>query len=74
MRSDQGMENIEVARSTLHRRGVGRRSHIAGSSIHNQRIERCGEILLNCVIHLYYGIFYDLEDSGFFDRRFILST
>ena len=67
VRSDQGMENIEVARAILHRRGVGRRSHIAGSSVHNQRIERLWRDTFNSVIHLYYGIFYDLEDSGFLD-------
>ncbi|KAK2189829.1 hypothetical protein NP493_96g12029 [Ridgeia piscesae] len=34
--SDKGGENVKVAQYMLQRRGTGRRSHIAGRSVHNQ--------------------------------------
>ena len=40
VRSDKDGENITVCRFMVAFRGTGRGSHIAGSSVHNQRIER----------------------------------
>ncbi len=40
VRSDQGLENVSVARYMIDKRGPERRSMIVGSSTHNQRIER----------------------------------
>lgn len=39
IRTDQGLENIEVARMMLKQRGTDRGSILVGSSVHNQRIK-----------------------------------
>ena len=36
VRSDKGGENVEVASAMISVRGTGRKSHITGSSVHNQ--------------------------------------
>lgn len=36
VRTDQGLENVDVARLMLEERGFGRGSILVGSSVHNQ--------------------------------------
>ena len=67
VRSDKGGENVDVARAMLSVRGTGRKSHITGSSVHNQRIERLWRDTFRCVGQLYYALFYNMEDSGLLD-------
>ena len=48
-------------------RGIGRKSHITGSSVHNKRIERLWRDTFRCVGQFYYALFYDMEDCGLLD-------
>ena len=64
VRSDQGRENVMVARHMLEYGGAERRSMITGASIHNQRIERLWRDMFRCATKLYYKLFYFLEYQG----------
>ena len=64
VRSDKGGENVEVAKAMINVRGAGRKSHLTGSSVHNQHIERLWKDTFRCVGQLYYALFYEMEDNN----------
>ena len=67
VRSDKGGENISICHFMVSYRGVGRGSHIAGSSVHNQRIERLWRDVYRCVCCSFHEVFYFLEAQGVLD-------
>ena len=57
MRVDKGGENYRVSEYMIEQRGCGRRTVIAGRSVHNQRIERFWRDVRREVINYYRELF-----------------
>eukprot|EP00794_Sanderia_malayensis_P021078 gene21078-23132_t len=67
IRVDYGVENVAVCDAMVVKRGTGRSSFMCGSSTRNQRIERLWRDVYRCVCHIFYYLFYGMEQSGLVD-------
>ena len=67
VRTDKGLENVQIADYMIEKRGTNRGSIITGPSTHNQRIERLWRDVFQGVLSFFYHLFYFLEDENLLD-------
>ena len=63
-RVDYGVENVQVSDAMVEVRSESDGSFLVCSSTRNKRIERLWWDVFRCVYHLFYYVFYALEDTG----------
>ena len=67
LRTDKGGENVDMWRHMVAIRGEDTNAYIAGSSVHNCRIERLWRDVRSSVVSTYATVFKQLEISGVLD-------
>ena len=69
VRSDHGGETVGAWQLMEEVRGPNRRSFLAGTSVHNQRIEHLWRDVFCSVCHIFYYTFQAMEESGLLQRN-----